>query len=61
MDRATEFELIREIIGLAEQKSAFLDADISHPPIRRYASAERFDRERATIFTRVPTAAAQSS
>ncbi len=61
MDRATELELIREIVGLAEQKSAFLDADISHSPIRRYASVEQFDRERATIFTRVPTVAAQSS
>ena len=61
MERREELELIREIIGLAEQKSAYLDATIAHSPIRRYASAERFDRERATVFSRRPIVAAQSS
>ncbi len=61
MERTEELELIREIIGLAEQKSAYLDATIAHSSIRRYASAERFDRERAAVFTRMPIVAAQSS
>ncbi len=60
MDRDEELELIREIVGLAERKSAYLDATVAHSPIRRYASAERFDQERATIFTRLPVVAARS-
>jgi phenylpropionate dioxygenase-like ring-hydroxylating dioxygenase large terminal subunit len=61
MDRNTEIELIREIIGLADRKSAFLDDTISHSPISRYASPERFERERAMIFRRKPTIIAQAS
>lgn len=61
MDRQTELTLIREIIGLAEQKSAFLDPQVTHSPISRYASPERFERERAMIFRRRPVIAAHSS
>ncbi|MEL6234978.1 MAG: SRPBCC family protein [Pseudomonadota bacterium] len=61
MDRQTEVALIREIIGLAEQKSAYLDDTIAHSPISRYASAERFERERAMIFRRKPVIVAHSS
>ena len=61
MDRATELNLIREIIGLAQQKSAFLDSEIAHSPISRYTSPERFEREKVLIFKRKPTVVAQSS
>ena len=61
MDRQTELTLIREIIGLAEQKSTHLDATIAHSPIARYSSAERFERERAMVFRRKPTIVAHSS
>lgn len=61
MDRATELRLIREVIGLAQQGSAFLDAEVTHSPISRYASAERFEREHALLFRRRPVVAAQSS
>lgn len=61
MDRAVEIELIKEIIGLAEQKSAYLDDAIAHSPISRYSSTERFERERAAIFRRKPVIAAQST
>jgi phenylpropionate dioxygenase-like ring-hydroxylating dioxygenase large terminal subunit len=61
MDRTEEITLIKEIIGLAEQKSAYLDASISHSPISRYCSPDRFERERAMIFRRKPTVAAHSS
>ncbi|TCL09555.1 phenylpropionate dioxygenase-like ring-hydroxylating dioxygenase large terminal subunit [Shimia isoporae] len=61
MDRETELGLIREIIGLAEQKSAFLDAEIAHSPISRYSSPERFEREMALVFRRRPVVAAHSS
>lgn len=61
MDRTTELGLIKEVIGLAEQKSAFLDPTIAHCPNSRYASPERFDLEQATIFRRRPVVVAHSS
>lgn len=61
MDRETELSLIRQIIGLANQNSAFLDDTISHSPISRYVSKERFERENAMIFKRKPMVVAQSS
>ncbi len=60
MDRDEELGLIREIIGLAERKSAWLDADVAHSPISRYSSPERYERERAMILRRLPIAAARS-
>ena len=61
MKRQEELGLIREIIGLAEQKSAYLDDTIAHSPISRYSSPERFERERAMIFRRKPIIVAQSN
>ncbi|WP_420338336.1 aromatic ring-hydroxylating oxygenase subunit alpha [Roseibium sp.] len=61
MDRTTEISLIKEIIGLAEQKSAYLDETIAHSPISRYASPERFERERSALFRRHPMIVAHSS
>ncbi|WP_298675504.1 SRPBCC family protein [uncultured Lentibacter sp.] len=61
MDRKTEVGLIREIVGLADQKSSFLDREVTHSPISRYASPERFEREMAMIFRRKPVVAAHSS
>ena len=61
MDRQTEVALIKEIIGLAEQKSTHLDVTIAHSPITRYASPDRFEREHAMILRRKPVIAAQSS
>ena len=61
MERAEEIGLIKEIIGLAEQKSAYLDATIAHSPIERYTSAERFGREKLAVFKRLPLAVAHSS
>ncbi|MEM7301618.1 MAG: SRPBCC family protein [Pseudomonadota bacterium] len=60
MDRATEVSLIQEVIGLAEQKSAYLDDTVTHSPISRYASPERFEREMAMIFKRKPMVVAHS-
>lgn len=60
MDRATEIELIKEVIGLADQKMAYLDDEITHSPIMRYMSPERFDREHAAIFRRKPIIACLS-
>ena len=61
MDRTTEIDLIKEVIGLASQKSAYLDPTIAHSPITRYSSPERFERELSLVFRRRPTVVAQSS
>jgi len=61
MDRKTEIGLIREIIGLAEAKMAYLDNEVTPSPISRYASEERFERELAMIFRRKPMIAAHST
>ena len=61
MERAEELGLIREVIGLADRKSAYLDDTIAHSPIARYSSSERFDREKDMIFRRKPIVAAHSS
>lgn len=60
-DRHTEITLIQEIIGLAEQKLAYMGDEIAHSPISRYSSPERFKREQAMIFRRKPVVAAHSS
>lgn len=60
MDRATEIRLIREILGLAARRSAFLDADTAPSPVARYASPERFDRERQALFRCSPLPVARS-
>lgn len=61
MERQTELSLIKEIIGLADQKSAYLDDRVTHSPISRYSSPERFEREHAMIFRRKPVIAAHST
>ncbi|MEM8731285.1 MAG: SRPBCC family protein [Pseudomonadota bacterium] len=61
MDKQTEVTLIKEIIGLAEQKSAYLDDAITHSPIARYASPERFEREHAMMFRRRPVVVAHGT
>lgn len=61
MRREKEIQLIKEIIGLADRKSAFLDNTIAHSPISRYSSPERFERERSTLLKRKPVIAAHSS
>ena len=60
MDRQTEVSLLREVIGLADQKSAYLDPEISHSPISRYMSPERYEREHTMLFRRKPVVVAQS-
>jgi len=61
MDRTTETRLIKEIIGLAAQRSTHLDAEIAHSPIARYADADRFAQEQARLFRRKPMIAAHGS
>lgn len=61
MERQTEVDLIREVIGLAEKNATHMDTDVTHSPISRYSSPERFEREMAMIFRRKPVVAAHGA
>jgi phenylpropionate dioxygenase-like ring-hydroxylating dioxygenase large terminal subunit len=61
MQRETEIELIDELLALKAAKSAYLDESVTHNPVEYYVSEERFARERASIFRRLPTALAHVS
>jgi len=50
MGRSEEIALMREIIGLAERKSAHLDVSPVHSLIGRCASSDRFERERTPMI-----------
>jgi phenylpropionate dioxygenase-like ring-hydroxylating dioxygenase large terminal subunit len=60
MDRSEEIALIKEVIGLAEQRSAYLDKTISHSPIERYCDPARFAAETRAVFARQPVVAGRS-
>ena len=61
MDRTTELELIDELLELKASKSPFLDENVAVSPVGHYLSDERFARERAAIFRKLPHSPAQSS
>ncbi|MEO1656311.1 MAG: SRPBCC family protein [Pseudomonadota bacterium] len=61
MERATELELIDELLGLKAQTSPFLDQNTAQNPVSHYTSQERFDRERSAIFKTLPHAVAHIS
>lgn len=61
MDRTTELELIDELLELKASKSPFLDENVAVSPVEHYLSDERFARERAGIFRKLPHSPAQSS
>lgn len=61
MDRTTELELIDELLELKASKSPFLDENVALSPVEHYLSDERFARERAAIFRKLPHSPAQSS
>ena len=61
MERATELELIDELLDLKAGKTFYLDDEVTRNPVSHYLSAERFDLERKRLFRRVPLIAAHSS
>lgn len=61
MDRATELQLIDELLELKGQKTHYLDEAVSRNPVDHYVNEERFAQERARIFRKVPMVAAHSS
>ena len=61
MDRATELELVDELLALKARKSPFLDDSVTRNPVDHYTSEDRFLMERDKILRRTPVAVAHSS
>ena len=61
MDRATELELIDELLAIKNAKSHYLDETITRNPVEHYLSDDRFQRERDQIFRKTPMVAAHVS
>lgn len=61
MDRNTELELLQELVGLKEQRSAHLDEAVTTNAVSDYTDREIFAAEQATIFRALPHMAVHSS
>ena len=61
MDRATEIELLEELVGLRRARAFFLDDEVATSPVARYISPERFSRERDGLFRALPVLVAHAS
>lgn len=61
MTREEEIRLIRELLGLEQEGSAFLDEATACSPVTRYACPDRFVAERERIFRALPVVAAHAS
>jgi len=60
VDRATELELIDELLALKASRSAFLDTSVASSPIGRYVDEAHFVRETAGVLRPLPEAAAHA-
>jgi len=58
MDRALELNLIEELLDLREAKTHFLDQAIEFNSVDHYQSEIIFNKERESIFARLPAVAA---
>lgn len=61
MDRATELELIDELLALKAQKTHYLDEQVSGNSVSHYLSESRFQLEQDKIFRKTPTIVAHAS
>ena len=61
MKRATEIGLAKELLGLHEKKSAYLDESVAGSPVDIYFDPARFELERERIFKAVPQPLIHSS
>ncbi|MEL7297138.1 MAG: SRPBCC family protein [Pseudomonadota bacterium] len=61
MQRETETKLVRELLDLHANKSAYLVDDVSSEPVAHYVDPARFDAERQTIFAATPQPLAHTS
>lgn len=61
MEKATQIELIHELLDLHDRRSPFLDEHWEKPELDRYLSPECFARERERIFLGLPQIAAHGS
>ena len=58
MNRALELQLMEELIGLRRAKTHFLDQAIEFNSVNHYQSEIIFNKERESIFARLPAVAA---
>lgn len=61
MEKATQIELIHELLDLHDKRSPFLDEHWEKPDPERYLSQDFFARERERIFLALPQIAAHAS
>lgn len=61
MDRATELQLIDELLAIKADKTFYLDDTVTRSPVEHYTRQDRFDLERQTIFRQLPLAVAHVS
>ncbi|MEL6415935.1 MAG: SRPBCC family protein [Pseudomonadota bacterium] len=61
MDRATELQLIDELLALKSGGGFYLDEAVARSPVAHYTSQDRFERERAHIFRTQPLCVAHAS
>ena len=61
MDRATEIELLQELVALREARTFHLDDDVATSPVARYTCPDRFSRERRKLFRALPAVVAHRS
>lgn len=61
MDRATELELIDELLALKNNNAHYLDERVTRNPVNHYTCTERFNAERESIFAKLPMVAAHGS
>ena len=60
MDRATEIELLEELLALHTKRQPYLSEEEASSPVARYVSRERFEAERTYILHRLPQFAAHA-
>ncbi|MEM1262523.1 MAG: SRPBCC family protein [Pseudomonadota bacterium] len=61
MRRDTETALVKELLGLKAEKSAFLEDGVPPSPVRIYTDQAHFDAERVDLMRKLPLPAAHSS
>lgn len=61
MDRASELEIIDELLALKASRTPFLDDCVAHSPVVQYLSEAHFAREYEAVIHRLPFAAAHVS
>ncbi|MEM9107067.1 MAG: Rieske 2Fe-2S domain-containing protein, partial [Pseudomonadota bacterium] len=61
MNHDTQVELLDELLGLRQAKSAYLDEAVTYSNVSRYTDPQRFQQEREAVFLNSPILLAHSS